>query len=133
MARRLNPRSFIFGFAASAMAPPASRAQTVEQFNAGKNEPRRRAASRAPMSRIIDSEAHTWVKIPNNWRHHAPDEPRAPRCPTEPRRSTPGQGSSSKRRSLGGVRRVAHRPTPCERTPAASPAIWMPRNSALLP
>jgi predicted TIM-barrel fold metal-dependent hydrolase len=77
MTRRLTRRSLIIGFAASTMAPPASRAQTLEQFNARKSEPRRPAASRAPVSRIIDSEAHTWVKIPNNWRHHAPDEPRA--------------------------------------------------------
>lgn len=31
------------------------------------------------MGRIIDSEAHAWVRIPNNWRHRAsPDEPRSP-------------------------------------------------------
>jgi hypothetical protein len=77
-------RSFIIGFAASAMAPPASRAQAVEQFTAVKNEPPSPAASRAPMSRIIDSQAQAWAKISNNWRHHAPDEPRAPLSPVRP-------------------------------------------------
>ena len=30
------------------------------------------------MSRIIDSEAHAWIRLPTNWRHRAPDEKRAP-------------------------------------------------------
>jgi predicted TIM-barrel fold metal-dependent hydrolase len=33
------------------------------------------------MGRIIDSEAHAWVKIPNNWRHRSPDDPRTPLSP----------------------------------------------------
>jgi hypothetical protein len=53
------------------MAPPAAGAQTLEQLYAGQNERRRPAAWEAPTSRIIDSQAHTWVKIPNTWRHHA--------------------------------------------------------------
>jgi hypothetical protein len=68
------------GFVASAMAPPASRAQTVEQLDARKEAPQT-AAWEAPTSRIIDSQAHAWVKIANTWRHHAPDEPRAPLSP----------------------------------------------------
>jgi predicted TIM-barrel fold metal-dependent hydrolase len=34
------------------------------------------------MGRIVDSEAHAWVRIPNNWRHRSsPDEPRSPLGP----------------------------------------------------
>src|ERR1700741_2105431 len=33
----------------------------------------------AQMGRIIDSEAHAWVRIPTNWRHPStPDEKRSP-------------------------------------------------------